>query len=372
VRARPYSAFPGPRRPAATARADCAFPTAPTTYEGLKDRQLFLNTIELAANNLLFPGDPYFGVPEIQVGPRNSRYKEPGKVPPILLKSIAWIESSVTQGGVDLPFGSIGPALISFDCGHGVTQVTTGMTIPTGENGRGSPEQALVATHFAYNIARGAAILVDKWNEAPEKRPIAGIDTNGHPGILENWYFAVWGYNGFTGPGSNQSNHPLDPIYGAWPRPAYSCGPTGDGKGHNRARYPYQELVLGCAANPPVVEGRPSGRRAATVLAQPNDQAWRDPLKLANFVFPYTAMDIPTPQPFHLDATPKPRHPCATRSCSPRLAVSKSEVKLALRLERLYGRGRNIDNTGTGVLAWYATPSEPWLIVKPYCRRGRG
>ena len=51
----------------------CAFPFTPTSYEDLKDRQLFLDTIELAANNLLFPGDPYFGVPDIQIGQRASR-----------------------------------------------------------------------------------------------------------------------------------------------------------------------------------------------------------------------------------------------------------------------------------------------------------
>src|SRR5262245_2716016 len=145
------------------ARADtCAFPFTPTTYEDLKSRQLFLTTIDLAANNMLFPGDPYFGVPDLEYGPRNARQTQPGKIPPVILKSISWIESSITQAAVEVPFGSIGPSLISFDCGHGVAQVTTGMTVPQGESGRASPEQALVATHFAYNIARGAVILANK------------------------------------------------------------------------------------------------------------------------------------------------------------------------------------------------------------------
>src|SRR5262245_13364262 len=75
-----------------TARADCAFPFAPTTYEDLKSRQLFLAAIELAANNMLFPGDPYFGLPELEFGPRANRQKAPGKIPPTLLKSVSWIE----------------------------------------------------------------------------------------------------------------------------------------------------------------------------------------------------------------------------------------------------------------------------------------
>ena len=244
-------------RPAQTAHAECAFPLTPTAYEDLRDRQLFLDTIELAAFDMLFPGDPYFGLPEIEIGTRDDRSAKPATVPPVLLKAIAWIETSVTQADVDVPFGSIGPALVSFDCGYGATQVTSGMTIPTGENGRGSPEQALVATHFAYNIARGAAVLVDKWNQAPEDKPIAGTDTFGHPAILENWYFALWSYNGFTGPGANRSNHPLDPIFGSWPRAPYSCGPNTDGKGHNRGNYPYQELIYGCVADPPTVDDQP-------------------------------------------------------------------------------------------------------------------
>ena len=161
-----------------------------------------------------------------------------------------------TQTTRDAPFGGIGPALISFDCGHGIMQVTSGMTVPLGDDGRASPEQLLVATHYAYNIARGAAILADKWNAAPEYRPIAGTDTDSDPSIVENWYFAVWSYNGFTGPGAKRSNHPMDPVYGAWPRTPYSCGAANDGYGHNRGSYPYQELVWGCATRPPVVDGR--------------------------------------------------------------------------------------------------------------------
>ena len=41
------------------------------------------------------------------------------------------------------------------------------MTTPLGSGGQPTDQQALVATHFAYNIGRGMAILVDKWNSAP-------------------------------------------------------------------------------------------------------------------------------------------------------------------------------------------------------------
>jgi hypothetical protein len=356
------------------ARAGCAFPTAPITYEGLKDRQLFLTTIDLAANNMLFPGDPYFGIPDLEFGPRNNRQTSPGKVPPTLLKSISWIESSITQAALDVPFGSIGPALVSFDCGHGIAQVTTGMTVPTGEDGRASPEQTLVATHFAYNVARGAVILANKWNDAPELRPIAGTDTNALPQVLENWYFAIWAYNGFTGPGADRSNHPMDPIYGTWPRPLYSCGDQGDGKGHNRASYPYQELVFGCAANPPVVDGKPLWAPQQVSLPDLNDPRWGQPLKLSNFVFPYVNMDIPSPQPFHLDNTPDPDPALRSQVLgTPKMQVSKTDLKIGVS----QGSGStaesvDITNSGTGVLVWYATASEPWLIVKPYAGGAEG
>lgn len=350
-------------------RADpCVFPFTPTAYEDLKDRRLFLDTIELASFNLLFPGDPYFGLPDIEFGPRTNRQKGPGKIPPVLLKSVGWIESSITQAAVDAPFGSIGPALVSFDCGHGIAQVTSGMTLPAGESGRGSPEQALVATHFAYNIARGAVILATKWNEAPEEKPIAGIDTNGHPAILENWYYAVWAYNGFTGPGANRSNHPLDPIYGTWPRSPYSCGPTGDGKGHNRGRYPYQELVFGCATSPPIVEGKPLWQAQPVTLPDLSNPTWRNALKLENFVFPYAKMDIPSPPPFHMDTTPPPDPSLKTKILgSPTIQVDKPAVKVGSTA----GSGStvevvNVQNTGTGVLAWYAIPSVPWITIAPY------
>ncbi len=94
-------------QPADAADADdegCAFPFTPTTYEGLRDRKLFLDTIELASFNMLFPGDPYFGLPDIEVGNRSSsRDKEPGKVPSVLLKSIAYIESSSRRAPAKRP-----------------------------------------------------------------------------------------------------------------------------------------------------------------------------------------------------------------------------------------------------------------------------
>jgi hypothetical protein len=356
----------GPGATAAYAAPDCVFPVVPVTYEDLEDRELFLDTIDLASFNLLFPGDPNFGVPDLETGPRPSRGWMPGTVPPSLLKAVSWIESSITQTAGNVPFGSIGPALVSFDCGHGITQITTGMTEPEGELGQGSPEQALVATHYAYNIARGAWMLADKWNDAPEKRPVAGYDTNAHPSVVENWYYAVWGYNGFTGPGANKSNHPMDPLYGSWPRTSYSCGDVGDGLGHNRANYPYQELVFGCASYPPSIDGDPLWGGQPVSLPDLNRPEFAGPMSLANFIFPYMNMDIPTPQPFHLDTTTVP-NPSQRNDIlgNPQLNVDRTSVTVGFADGQYSDAKVEIGNNGSGLLVWYALPSDPWLVVSP-------
>lgn len=355
---------PAPHR-VRNARA-CAFDTPPTTYETTPDRKLYLEAMDLAGYNMLFPGDPFFSQPSMAVGTRTNRTTTTQVyVPPTLLKAIAWIESGMSMGSQALPFGAIGPDLVSFDCGYGIAQVTSGMTVPLGDNGQPTDQQSLVATDFAYNIARGAAILIDKWNSAPASRPIAGIDTNSDPHIVENWYYAIWSYNGFTGPGANRSNHPLDPIYGAWPRTPYSCGPTTDGFGHNRSLYPYQELVYGCAAHPPIVNGQPLWNPLPATLPDLNNPYWRTPLDLKNFQAPYTNMDIPTPKPQHTDPTPQP--PQSERLAvlgAPRLSVDRPMVLVTVRPgESATPAQVHISNVGTGIAPWKVTASKPWVTT---------
>ena len=356
--------MPTPAHRTSVAEA-CAFVEPPTTYEATEDRKLYMLAMDLAGYDMLFPGDPFFSQRFVEQGTRQNRSEQPVYVPPTLLKSISWLESLSQQGSQGLPFGAIGPALVSFDCGYGVAQVTSGMTSPEGENGQPTNEQALVATHFAYNIGRGAAILIDKWNGAPEHRPIAGIDTESDPRIIENWYFAVWGYNGFTGPGANRSNHPLDPIYGSWPRTPYSCGPSNDGLGHDRSKYPYQERVYGCIANPPTVQGQQLWRPIDASLPDLNNAYWRTPLDLANFRGSFEKMDIPSPQPSHTDDTPKP--PLLGRLVAlglPRLSVDRSIVLVNVRPgQSATPTEVRISNTQTGIIPWKVSANKSWVTV---------
>lgn len=220
-------------------------------YEARDWQSLYSTTLSLAGGNNLFPGDPDFGLPQLETGPRSAGSSQlvPPYIPPVLLKAIAWIESGWTQATAAVPYGGTGPALISHDCGYGIMQVTSGMQNTTGTP---SLQQAMIGGHYGFNVAAGARILADKWNLAPELRPLVG-DRN--PAIIENWYYAVWSYNGFA-----FQNHPLNPSYPSWPRVPYSCGPSGDGFGHDRSQYPYQELVFGCMAHPP----QPGGVRLWT------------------------------------------------------------------------------------------------------------
>jgi hypothetical protein len=352
----------GRRIPVADA---CAFVNPPSTYETTEDRRMYMVAMELAGHDLLFPKDRFFSQPSIETGTRQNRTSRDVLVPPTLLKSISWLESLSAQGAPALPFGAIGPALVSFDCGYGIAQVTSGMTAPLGEAGQPSDEQALVATHFAYNVGRGSAILIDKWNAAPDYRPIAGIDTDSDPSIVENWYYAVWGYNGFTGPGANRSNHPLDPIYGSWPRTPYSCGPANDGLGHNRTQYPYQELVYGCMAHPPSVQGQQLWRPIDASLPDLNNPYWRTPMELKNFTGAYAQMDIPTPKPEHRDGTPAPHWLARLAVLGlPRLAVDRPIILVNVRPNQSATPAEvRISNTGSGIVPWRVSANKSWVTV---------
>lgn len=340
----------------------CAFdPLRPAAYEGDALRERYLLAIDAAAINQLFPGDSYFGLPSVEAGTRTNRAAGQPAVPVEVLRAIGWVESTLTMASRSTRFESIGPALVSFDCGHGVMQVTSGMTIPLGAEGRPTEHQTAVATSDTHNIARGARILASKWNDAPGLRPVAGTDTNGDPTLIENWYYAIWAYNGFTGPGSRQSNHPLDPNL-AWPRPAYRCDGT-----QSRTRYPYQELVTGCVTNPAQRGGGDLWAAVPLTLPDFTQPQFFNAMRLASFTFPYREMDIPTPQPAHRSVAPQlPENAQLVLLGSPQLSVNGSSVTIhANGTPDQASATIRIANPGSGLLSWSATPSDGFLIVDP-------
>ena len=149
----------------------------------------------------------------------------PASFPCVLLKAIYLTESSWRQ------FCSTNETVIAFDCGYGIAQVTSGMR--RGDTSAYDADR--VASSAAYNVSVGAAILADKWRASP------CIGDN-DPQVVEDWYFAVWGYNGFV-----TRNNPNNPMYAADRREFRTPGVA---SAQVRGNYPYPELVWGYAHYP--------------------------------------------------------------------------------------------------------------------------
>jgi hypothetical protein len=328
------------------------------TYEDANYRTTYARTFELAGLNQLFPELPSFALPAMETGPRaagSSQLRSP-YIPPALLKAIAWIEAGWAQADYSVPYGAVGPVLASHDCGYGLMQVTTGM-----QNVSGVPnvDQAMIGGHYAFNIARGARILVDKWNHMPEYRPVVG---SRDPTLIEDWYFAVWAYNGFS-----FKNHPLNPSFNP-ARPSYSCGPLNDGLSHDRTQYPYQELVFGCMAHPPVIGGVPLWTPQEVHLPERSNPVFAGPLSTANwdacaYSLQCAAMDIPTPNPNHRDATVL-GFTRAQIIGSPSLGLSAGSINMVLVPPSLGATASlTVSNAGTGVLSYRIISNASWLRI---------
>ena len=104
-------------------------------------------------------------------------------IPPVLLKSIAWMESGWKQYQLDASGQPLlDQPLIGYDgIGIGIMQISSydpndNVTIDKLKN------------DIDYNIEVGCQILNQKWRAYPKIG-------NGDRNVLENWYFAVLGYN---------------------------------------------------------------------------------------------------------------------------------------------------------------------------------
>lgn len=67
------------------------------------------------------------------------------------------------------------------------------MQITSGMEGGAGFEPGRVTAEPAYNIGTGALFLIQKWN---------GLSVhigNNNPYVAEDWYYAVWAYNGWGG-----------------------------------------------------------------------------------------------------------------------------------------------------------------------------
>lgn len=368
---------PGEAHHLCTATGSLQGPFDIQTYEAADYQTRYAETMALAGINTLFPNLESFAVPTLTSGTRDDPGEADPFIPPVLLKAIGSIESSWAQADYSVPYGGVGAVLASHDCGYGIMQVTSGM-----QNVVGVPnlEQAMIGGHYAFNIARGAHILAEKWNLAPDLRPIVG---DADPQAIENWYFALWGYNGFA-----FQNHPGNPAFSAQ-RASFSCGPSDDGFGHDRTSYPYQELVLGCAQHPPVRGGELLWEPEEVTLPDLSNPAYASPLDVSNWTqcsqsAQCAAMDIPTPgtgTPTLATDTLTPGIDTATPLAaggaeiqavpkredvigSPVAQVSRSSVDLvSIPGVQNDSATVTVSNSGTGVLAYRVTTTVPWITV---------
>jgi hypothetical protein len=200
-------------------------------------------------------------VDDVESGP--ARTRTPAPFPCRLLPAIGATESGISQF-----CSESGLTVISFDCGFGIMQVTSGAS--------GYPG---VQSREDINIAAGADILVQKWNG---NESFGGSFGDSDPGIVEGWYFATWAYNGFV-----YGNNPNNPD-----RPANR--PPFNGPGAlSRGSYPYQELVWGYLRNPLVKGGEE--------MWQSFEVTYPDPASIPNQSGLFS-VNVPLPEPSHTDA----------------------------------------------------------------------
>lgn len=186
----------------------CTFPSAAGTQPA---SAVIHGYLEQLAQNALGAAAPTLRQQEQGA----ARTSGDARFPCVLFKAISAVESSWRQ------FCSSGRTVISFDCGYGISQITSSAATYT----------ARIASEPAWNIGAGADILLTKWNA---QTTYGGAINDSTPTVVENWYYATWAYNGFTN--SNNPNNPSLPS----PRPPYG-GPGS----LTRGSYPYQEIVWG-------------------------------------------------------------------------------------------------------------------------------
>jgi hypothetical protein len=196
-------------------------------------------------------------------GSDGSTLQQPPYIPPTILRSIAWVESSWHQAGYSTQAGQSGPTLASSGCAYGLMQIASGMSV----SGTPTAQQQLIGTDFSANVAAAVQLLVNNWNRNPSALPYVG---RRDPHVLEDWYFAIWAYNCFGDPCSAYGVHndPDDPSL-PWPRPAYnSPDQHSSTTSFTAADYPYEEMVYGFVDNPPAPGGQPLWPAIQALLPQ--------------------------------------------------------------------------------------------------------
>ncbi|NLJ58653.1 MAG: transglycosylase SLT domain-containing protein [Tissierellia bacterium] len=147
-------------------------------------RRIILTTLILLQlfNSLVFAG---VNPPREEIEQMIEKVAEKRAIPSVLLKSIARVESVYEHYR---PNGT--PKINGTNIG--LMQVC---------NKHGGYDSEKLKYNIEYNIEAGADVLLNKWSMS-SYQSVSSVG-NMDPNILENWYFALWAYNGWA-----QSNNP--------------------------------------------------------------------------------------------------------------------------------------------------------------------
>lgn len=222
---------------------DCAVEAVPGTNPTVAQWQAIFDTVSKgpAAWGAGAPSVSMLGVGCNRPTPPSS---EVARFPCELIKAIAMQESSWKQFcPPSTPADQVGrpsQTIISFDCGYGIGQVTSGMR-------RFDPtpayDRSRVASDPLYNLQTGMQIITDKWR-------VTNCVGDNQPRLIEHWYSATWAYNGLS-----SSNNPNNPNFSTT-RGVCQPGACRSGSA------PYQERVWGWMEFPPTAGHWPVTRAA--------------------------------------------------------------------------------------------------------------
>ncbi|MGB8344599.1 MAG: hypothetical protein WCD86_06925 [Ktedonobacteraceae bacterium] len=138
---------------------------------------------------------------------------DPAHVSAAILHGIAYVESDWHQfndSSYDVGGEPIGSPVESYDGGWGQYQQTWGMPPQCQQSNNCRPDASSIQHDQSYNIGTGVASLISAWNDT------AGVASNSDPNDpykANDWFFAVWAYNGSYG--NNPDDVPSS-VYGHW------------------------------------------------------------------------------------------------------------------------------------------------------------
>jgi hypothetical protein len=164
--------------------------------------------------------------------------------------------TALLSGTADNP--DVVPDYPAADCGYGIGQITDRMS-SSDLDPYSTADATAIATDYAANIAASVQILGTAWNQLATMSPPVLVN-GGDPNYIENWFFAIWGYNSGVYLQSDASangghygvgwfNNPANPAYPA-DRTIFLDNIFTSNDAANPQYWSYEEKVMGWIEHP--------------------------------------------------------------------------------------------------------------------------